>query len=102
MRFIDEVCNLFDMEVLCDIEPIADRINWEVRYKPTVGIGCRTEEIGFIMTPWFTSLEELNAFCELHVEKFREASKDSEEPAPNATDWLIPTLSTARNRDALS
>ena len=23
MRFIDEVCNLFDVEILCDIEPIA-------------------------------------------------------------------------------
>lgn len=89
MRFIDEVCNLFDVEILCDIEPIADRINWDVRYRPTVALGSRTDKVSFIMTPWFTSLEELNAFLQWHIGLLRKLD-GADTPAPCMIDWSIP------------
>jgi hypothetical protein len=90
MRYIDEVCNLFDCEVLYDIEETEQGM-----VNTAVSIGSRAEHaaglIGFIMTPWFHTLDELNAFCCLHIEKFREIGEKEDEPAPDATDWLIPT-----------
>jgi hypothetical protein len=86
MRFIDEVCNLFDVEVLCDIEPVADRVKWEVRYKPTLALGSRSDEVSFIMTPWFTSLEDLDAFLERHIATLRTMVGD-DVPAPNMVGW---------------
>lgn len=86
MRYIDEVCNLFDVEILCDIEAIPDRINWDVRYKPTVAIGSRSDEVSFVMTPWFTSLEDLDAFLQRHIATLRAMNGD-DVPAPIMVDW---------------
>ncbi len=85
MRFVDEVCNLFDVDVVCDIEAIPDRVNWDVRYKPMIALGSRSEAVSFIMTPLFTSLEELDAFLERHIATLRMVGDD--EPAPCMVDW---------------
>jgi hypothetical protein len=94
MRFIDEVCNLFDVEVICDIET-ADPLNEaEVRYNPVVAIGARAEHgaglFGYTMTPWFREMVDLNHFCERNIEKFREASVacDNGAAVPDATGWV--------------
>jgi hypothetical protein len=106
MRYVDEVCNLYDCEVLCDIEetehdPLG--VDWTglretvTKVEPVIAIGSRAEMgaglVGFVMTPWFHTLEELDAFCWLHIEKFREIGEKDDEPAPDATGWVIPTLS---------
>ncbi len=86
MRFVDEVCNLFDMEVLCDIEPIPDRIEWEVRYKPMIAIGSRSDQVSFIMTPWFTEEAKLEGFLGLHIESLRAIAADDVH-APYMCNW---------------
>jgi hypothetical protein len=102
MRFIDEVCNLFDVEILCDIEetehdPLG--VDWtglretQTRVKPVVALGSRGELaaglVSFVMTPWFNSLEELNAFLQWHIELLRRMD-GADTPAPCMTDWSIP------------
>jgi hypothetical protein len=78
-RAIDEVCSRFSCEVLCDIEEItvvraytdlAARLGLEdfgpeTHVKPAIAIGSRLEPplIGFVITPWFHILEELEDFC---------------------------------------
>ncbi len=107
MRFIDEVCNLYDCEVIVDIEetlvfppkgmpfnlPTADYLKMEpdTHVKPVVAIGSRSDYsaglVSFVMTPFFSTLEELNAFCERHIERFRAIGEDPDAPAPDATEW---------------
>jgi hypothetical protein len=85
MRFIDEVCNLYDCEVLADCEQVEGLIH------SVVSIGSRGSyenvEVSFTMTPRFNSLEELEAFCSRHIEKFRMIAEDPDSPAPDATEW---------------
>ena len=94
MRFIEEVCNLFDVEVLCDIEPVDPANEADVRYNPVIAIGARAELgaglVHYVMTPWFKDETELNYFCERNIEKFRAASTACDEGAavPDATDWV--------------
>ena len=99
MRFVDEVCNIFDCEVLCDIEEVrtsrpvlvylVSEPEWRV--KPVVAIGSRGDFpaglVSFVMTPFFNTLEELDEFCSRHIEKFRRIGEDPDAPAPDATCW---------------
>jgi hypothetical protein len=82
MRFVDEVCNLYECDVLADCEQIEGLIH------AVVSIGSRggyeDVEVSFTMTPHFNTLEELNAFCGRHIEKFRMIAEDPEQPAPDA------------------
>jgi len=86
MRFVDEVCNLFDVDVVCDIEAIPDRVNRNVRYKPMIALGSRSDQVSFIMTPWYASLEELDTFLGRHIATLRQMVGD-DVPAPNMVNW---------------
>lgn len=98
MRYVDEVCNLFNCEVICNIvekehDPLG--VDWtslretQTIVEPVIAIGSRIEFdtglAGFVMTPWFHELAELNAFCQRHIEKFRDLVE--KQPAPDATSW---------------
>ena len=82
MRYIDEVCNLYDCDVLADCEAVEGLIHC------TITIGSRGSyenvEVSFTMTPRFNSMQELEAFCTRHIEKFRMIAEDPEQPAPDA------------------
>ncbi len=86
MRFVDEVCNLFDVDVVCDIEAIPDRVNWDVRYKPMIALGSRSDQVSFIMTPWFCDIADLDAFLGQHIVTLR-AMEGDDVPAPNMVNW---------------
>jgi hypothetical protein len=87
--FVEEVCSLFDLYILQDIEALSDAED-ETRVKAVLAIGAEAEpEAGLYrctLTPWFGSLEELNAFCEKHIERFR-AEADNSDTIPDATEW---------------
>lgn len=107
MRFVDEVCNLYECDVICDIEeslvfPPSDtpltlpvdcylKMEPESRVKPVVAIGSRGEYpaglVSFVMTPFFSTLEELDDFCSRHIDRFRSLAQDPDAPAPDATCW---------------
>lgn len=90
--FINEVCSLFDVEILTDVESLSNDEN-DFRVKPVIAIGARAELgaglIGFVMTPWFSTEEELDAFCQRNIEAFRVAAEACENGAPvvDATEW---------------
>lgn len=101
MRFIDEVCNLYDCDMLCDLQqqsaflhmldlsqPMPDPVDPDALFvKSVVFIGSRAGEISFVMTPVFNSMEELEAFCNRHIERFRSLAENPDAPAPDATEW---------------
>lgn len=97
LPFIKEVCDLLDVMVLTDIESYDATNENETRVVPVLALGCRAEYaagmIGFTMTPWFRSAEELNTFCEKHIVRFRVAAEtfalDLDVTVPDATDWEI-------------
>src|SRR5271170_7832607 len=99
MRFIDEVCGMFDVEVLCDIEEVEHDplgVDWtglrepELRVTPVIALGCRAEMaaglVGFVMTPWFHDEAKLEGFLGYHIDRLRELAEE-EEPAPNMIGW---------------
>jgi hypothetical protein len=49
--------------------------------------------IGYTMTPWFRSAEDLNAFCKKHIERFRMSAEafalDLDVTVPDATEWAV-------------
>jgi hypothetical protein len=93
-RFINEVCQLFDITVLCDIEDISDE-GEEFRVKTVVCLGWNSEPDAGIrygtVTPWFANEDELEAFCERNIEAFRKHAdamdKDYTVAVVDATDW---------------
>lgn len=91
-RYINEVCELFDLTVLCDIEAVSDDEN-DFRVKPVIAIGQQSELAaglpGFTLTTWFSTEEELDEFCELNINRFRVAAAECEMGAavPDATGW---------------
>lgn len=91
MRYTNEVCRLFDCDILCDIEVSTGENPEELRVMPLVAIGSRGEYQGglvsFIMTPFFSTMERLDDFCKRHIERFREVAEDQNSPAPDATEW---------------
>jgi len=94
-RYINEVCELFDIYVLCDIESISDdEHGFLVKpVKPVCALGWHSEpDAGIrygVVTPWFSSEEELDEFCELNINRFRMAAAECEHGAavPDATEW---------------
>jgi hypothetical protein len=105
MRFIDEVCEMFDVEILCDIEetehdPLG--VDWtglretETRVTPVIALGCRAEMAagltGFVMTPWFHDEAKLEGFLGYHIDTLRAMCHD-DAPAPNMCDWAQWSLS---------
>lgn len=90
--FINEVCNLFDIQVLHDMEPLSDNED-DMSFKSVVAIGWNAEpDAGIrygVVTPWFSTEEELDAFCERNIEAFREAAVacDNGAPVVDATEW---------------
>lgn len=94
MKFTEEVCGLFDLEVLCDIDPVDPTNEADTRTVSVIAIGARQELgaglVGFTITPWFRTPEELNYFCERNIEKFQAAAVacDNGAPVVDATDWV--------------
>ena len=97
LPFIKEVCDLLDVMVLTDIESLNNEDEKETRVRPVLALGCRAEYgagmSGYTMTPWFRSAEDLNAFCEKHIERFRMSAEafalDLDVTVPDATEWAI-------------
>jgi len=81
---VKEVCELFDVTVLTDqgvmSQPVY-AIGWHG--EPDAGIRYGT------VTDFFDSMGALEAFCQKHIERFREESKKCDEgaPIPDASDW---------------
>ena len=86
-RYINEVCELFDVTVLCDIEEVDGKI------RSVVAIGWNSEPDAGIMygtiTNWFSSEQELDEFCERNIVRFREEAEkcNNGAPVPDATEW---------------
>ena len=92
MKFIEEVCNLFDVEVLCDIDSAEPENEESTKIVQVIALGCRAEMdaglYGFTMTPWFSTEQELEDFLGLHIESLRVYAA-TECPVPNITDWSL-------------
>jgi hypothetical protein len=87
---VKEVCELFDVNVLSDMESVSDDEN-DPRFKSVYAIGWNGEPDAGIrygtMTGWFDSMELLEDFCKRNIERFRaEAAKD-DAAIPDASDW---------------
>jgi hypothetical protein len=84
---IKEVRELFDLAPLTDMREV------EGKFQSVVSIGQRYDYSaglhGFTVTPYFDTLPELEAFCQKHIERFREIAKDEDAPTPDATGWEI-------------
>ena len=76
-RYINTVCQLFDVQVLYDFEAVSDDEN-DFRVRPYVALGemsnYATEFRGYEITPWFPSEEELDEFCERNINSFHIAA----------------------------
>jgi len=88
---IREVCDLYDMSVISDIIEGDDSSEDHPKPITVYCIGYRGDRsVGmdeFQLTPWFNSMEGLNAFCLKHIDKFREVS-DLSNP-PDTHKWEI-------------
>jgi hypothetical protein len=71
------VCQLFDVEVLYNIEAVSDDEN-DFRVRPCVALGEISDYAagfrGYEITPWFSSEEELDEFCECNINSFHIAA----------------------------
>lgn len=80
---INEVCLLFDVDVLVDIAndsiAMCDGVPLQVR----VALGA--DGMRSLMTRWFASEEELDEFCQLNINRFRIAARQP--IVPDATEW---------------
>lgn len=91
-RFINEVCGMFDIYVLHDMEPLSNDEN-DFRFKSVVALGWNAEpDAGIrygVVTPWFSTEEELDVFCQRHLEEFKTAAVacDNGAPVVDATEW---------------
>ncbi len=92
MKFIQEVCEMFDVEVLCDIEPAEPENEESTKIIQVIALGCRAEMgaglWGFTMTPWFSTEQELDDFLGLHIDSLR-VHAATVEHVPNITDWAL-------------
>jgi len=92
-RYINEVCQSLDINVLHDVEAVSDEEN-ELCVRACVALGERAEHaaglVGFTVTRWFPTEEELDEFCELNINRFRNAAAecDNGAPVPDATAWI--------------
>jgi hypothetical protein len=107
-RYINEVCALFDVNVIIDIDASLEAITdgYKVTHespgenyqgskpiKISVALGVRSEysagESGYVMTKWFADENELDEFCELNINRFRIAASACAKGAdtPDAREW---------------
>ena len=92
---LDEVRDLFDVTIIRDLEE-REGSKAPARLELVYALGAREELTAGIrrsqMTPSFCSVQELNAFCERHLERFREISRDQEASGQYAvvdvTEWV--------------
>jgi hypothetical protein len=88
-QFTKEVCDLFDISLLSDMEP-TDEMNCSSPWIEVYALGWRSELAAGIragtITEWFNTPEELEQFCQKHIARFRAASED-DGTIPDATDW---------------
>lgn len=86
--YIGQVCELFDVTVLSDIEGDDDTNPRDV--KSVYALGWNSEPDAGIrygtITGWFHTVEELEDFCRRNIGKFQAAAQE-DGPAPDATDW---------------
>lgn len=89
---IQEVCELLDIQLMIDgvdVAPEGDeqaqmRTVWMLGWPQELNAGIRSGEV----TPWFFTMDELEAFCVRHLEKFRaHAIANPDGPVPDATGW---------------
>jgi len=91
-RYINEVCELFDITVLCDFTVEGEGTDNET-IKPCVALGWNSEPDAGIrygtVTNWFSTEAELDEFCELNINRFRIAAAECDNGAavPDATEW---------------
>ena len=78
---LDEVRDLFDVTIIRDLAeregskaPARLELVYALRATEELAAGLRR----YRMTPSFCSVEELNAFCERHLKRFREISRAQE------------------------
>jgi hypothetical protein len=91
-RFVNEVCLMYDVDVLVDLDGL--HLTWNegvalcdgyLGVKVALGVRNESATISKIMTPWFATEEELDEFCERHIGRFMfEAIMDE---MPDATEW---------------
>lgn len=100
-RHINEVCQIFDVEVLVDIanDGVGLCDGYKVSHEDTnhdpstvplqvrVALGTRCSDTVAVMTRWFRSEEELDEFCELNINRFRIAASEVDAVLPDATEW---------------
>ena len=92
-KFMLEVCGGLDISLLSDIEPLNPDDESDMRVRTCVALGERSELgaglRGYSVTPWFPTMEELEAFCQRHIERFRAAMGACEQggAVPDATNW---------------
>ncbi len=93
--YVEEVCQMFDVVVLSDIEVTkTDENDVPVKWNSVVALGWHGEPDAGIrygtMTPWFASESELDEFCKRNIDRFRRAAEECEnldKPVPDASDW---------------
>jgi len=99
---LDEVRDLFDLTVIRDLEEREgsqtdrDRSKAPARLELVYALGVSEELTAGIrrnqMTPSFCSVQELNAFCERHLERFRQISRaqaaSGQYAVVDATAWV--------------
>jgi hypothetical protein len=83
-RYINEVCQLLDVEVLHDIE-----INDAGDVQGFVALGMDGNEAAGVryapITKFYPSEEELDEFCELNINRFRIAATSND--CVDAREW---------------
>jgi hypothetical protein len=90
-RYINEVCALFDVTLIIDVDGTLD----SKVIKVSVALGVRTDdnktmgETGYLLTNWFPGEDELDEFCELNINRFRIAASAVTKGAdmPDAREW---------------
>jgi len=92
---LDEVRGLFDLTVIRDLEE-REGSKAPARLELVYALGVPEEFTAGIrrnqMTPSFCSIQELNAFCERHLERFRQISRaqgaSGQYAVVDATAWV--------------
>src|SRR5258708_30541686 len=91
---LDEVRDLFDLTVIRDLEE-REGSKAPARLELVYALGAPEELAAgnrrYRMTPSCCSIEELNAFCERHLKRFREISRAyarGQYAVLDATEWV--------------
>lgn len=77
---IKTICNHLDIQVLHDFDSETGKELVALGAKPELSAGFHGCEV----TSWFNSLDELEKFCEAHLERFLSVKEDE---LPDAFNW---------------